>query len=75
MGFYSRESKASYGSNGVTVVARNMEFWFTQIQAHTEGGTPKEQILSSFPTLLKGISSFADASAESLRMAARSSAL
>lgn len=58
----------------VTVVARNVEFWLTQIQAHIEEGTPKEQI-SSFPTLLKGIAYIADASAESVRMAVRSSAL
>lgn len=59
----------------MTVVARNMEYWLTQIKAHIEAGTPKETILSSFPTLLKGVAYMADASAESVRMSARSSAL
>lgn len=58
-----------------TVVARNMEYWLTQIKAHIEAGTPKETILSSFPMLLKGIAYLADASAESVRMSARSAAL
>lgn len=59
----------------VTVVARNMEYWLTQIKAHIEAGTPKETILASFPMLLKGVAYIADASAESVRMSARSSAL
>ena len=58
-----------------TVVARNMEFWLNQLQTHIEEGTAQEHILSSFPTLLRGIAYIADASAELVRMAARSSAL
>ena len=58
-----------------TVVARNLEHWLLQIKAHIEAGTPKETILSSFPTLLSGVRYLADASAESIRMSARSAAL
>ena len=58
-----------------TVVARNMEHWLTQLKAHIEAGTPKETVLASFTTLLSGIAYLADASAESIRMSARSSAL
>ena len=59
----------------VTVVARNMEFWLNHLQTHIEEETVKEQILSSFPTIMRGIAYIADASAELVRMAARSSAL
>ncbi|XP_073471260.1 extracellular calcium-sensing receptor-like [Aquarana catesbeiana] len=58
-----------------TVVARNMEYWLTQIRAHIEAGTPKEMILTSFPMLLKGVAHIADALAESVRMSSRSAAL
>ncbi|PIO30776.1 hypothetical protein AB205_0160780, partial [Aquarana catesbeiana] len=59
----------------VTVVVHNMEHWLTHIKAHIEAGTAKETILSSFPMLLKGVAYIADASAESVRMSAGSSAL
>lgn len=58
----------------VTVVARNMEYWLTHIKAHIESGTSKETIWS-FPMLLKGVAYIEDASAESVCMFARSSAL
>lgn len=62
-------------ATAVKVVARNMEYWLTQIKAHIKAGTPKEKILSSFPMLLRGVAYIADASAESVSMSARSSVL
>ena len=58
-----------------TVVARNLEHWLTQVKAHIESDTPKETLLASFPTLINGVKYLADASAESIRMSARASAL
>lgn len=59
----------------VTVVAHNLEHWLSQIQAHIEAGTAKETILSSFPTILRGVAYIADASAESVCMSVRNAAL
>ena len=59
----------------VTVMARNLEHWLSKIQEHIEAGTDKETILASFPTILQGVAYIADASAESVRMSARSAAL
>lgn len=59
----------------VTVVARNMEYWLTQIKVHIETATLKETILSYIPMLLRGVAYIADASVELVRVSTRSSAL
>lgn len=58
-----------------TVVARNLECWLEQLKNHVVAGTSRKDLLESFPTLLKAVKYMADASAESIRMSARSSAL
>lgn len=56
-----------------TVVARNMECWLDQLKNHVVAGTSRKVLLESFPTLLKAVKYMADATAESIRMSARSS--
>lgn len=51
-----------------------MEYWLTHTKVHIASGTSKEKILY-FPMLLTGVAYIADASVESVRMSARSSAL
>ena len=58
-----------------TCVARNMEFWLTQLQEHIKNGTPREDILKTLPVLSKAVGYIADASAESVKLAARSGGL
>lgn len=58
-----------------TVLARNMECWLEQLKGHVVAGTSRKVWLASFPTLLKAVKYMADASAESIRRSARSSAL
>ena len=58
-----------------TVVARNLECWVEKLKNHVEAGTPRKDLLESFPLILKAIKYLADASAESIKMAARSAAL
>lgn len=57
----------------VTVVAHNVDFLLAQMQTHIEEGTQSE--FYPLHMLFWGIAYIADASAESVRMAARSSAL
>ncbi|PIN88341.1 hypothetical protein AB205_0081150 [Aquarana catesbeiana] len=58
-----------------TVVARNLEHWLEQLKAHIEAGTPRKDLLETLPVLMRAVGYIADASAESVRMSARSSAL
>lgn len=58
-----------------TVVARNVECWLEQLKGHVAAGTSRKDLLKSFPALLRAVIYMADASAESTRMSARSSAL
>ena len=58
-----------------TCVARNLECWLNQLQAHITAGTSRQQILKSFPLLMKAVGFLADASSESVKLAARSAAL
>ena len=58
-----------------TVVARNLECWLEQLKGHVEAGTARKDLLDSFPLLLKAVKYMADASAESIKMSARSAAL
>lgn len=54
----------------VTSVARNLEHWLNQLKSHISAGTP---ILESFPTISIAVGYIA--SAESIRVTARSAAL
>lgn len=58
-----------------TCVARNLDHWVNQLKAHVIADSSKQEILDSFSTLSAAISYIADASAESIRMSARSAAL
>lgn len=58
-----------------TVVARNLEHWLEQLKIHIEAGTPRKDLLDTLPVLSKAVGYIADASAESIRMSARSTAL
>ncbi|XP_077319390.1 uncharacterized protein LOC143941218 isoform X2 [Lithobates pipiens] len=58
-----------------TVVARNLECWVEKLKSHIEAGTPRKDLLESFPLILNAVKYMADASAESVKLAARSSAL
>ncbi|XP_040195610.1 cactin-like [Rana temporaria] len=58
-----------------TCVSRNMEYCLTQIKAHIMADSPKQEILDSFSTLSAAVAYVSDASAESIRMTARSTAL
>ncbi|XP_040189524.1 lamina-associated polypeptide 2-like [Rana temporaria] len=58
-----------------TVVTRNLECWVEKLKGHIEAGTHRKDLLDSFPLILNAIKYMADASAESIKMAARSSAL
>ena len=58
-----------------TVVARNLEYWLDQLKGHIEAGTSRRELLESFPVLMKAVGYIADASAESVKLSARSSAL
>ena len=58
-----------------TVVARNLEHWLDKLKSHIEAGTPRKDLLETLPVLLKAVGYMADASAESVKMSARSSAL
>lgn len=60
---------------GNGVVMRNLECWVEQLKGHVEAGTSRKDLLEFFPTLLNAIGYMADASAESIGMSARSSAL
>ena len=59
----------------VTCVSRNLEYWLSQLKAHITADSPKQEILDSFSTLSTAIAFIADASAESVKMTARSAAL
>ncbi|XP_069600694.1 uncharacterized protein [Ranitomeya imitator] len=58
-----------------TCVARSMHRWLGQLEEHLSSGTPREDILASLPIFQKATGFLADASAESVRVTARSSAL
>lgn len=52
-----------------------MEHWLEQLKVHIETGTSHKDLLESLPVLQKTVGYMADASAESVRMTARSLAL
>ncbi|XP_077336773.1 lamina-associated polypeptide 2, isoforms alpha/zeta-like isoform X2 [Lithobates pipiens] len=56
-------------------VARNLEFWLSQLQEHLKAGTPRGELLKSFPMLFKATSFISDASTDSVKFAAKSAAL
>lgn len=58
-----------------TVVARNLEHWLEQLKTHNEAGTSHKDLLDTLPVLQKAIEYMAEASAESIKMLARSMAL
>lgn len=58
-----------------TCVARNLEFWLSQLQAHLESGSPREALVECLPIIFKAVAFIADASAESVQMSGSSSAL
>lgn len=58
-----------------TCVARNLEFWLAHLKGHLESGSSREELVESFSTLVKAVGYVADASAESIRLSARTSAL
>lgn len=58
-----------------TSVARNLEFWLSQLQDHIKTGTPREEILKTLAILSKAVGYIADVSTESVKLAARSGGL
>lgn len=58
-----------------TCVARNFEFWLKQLQEHLTAGTPREDLLKSFPMLFKAVGFIANASTEAVKLSARSAFL
>ncbi|XP_040284622.1 uncharacterized protein LOC120998145 [Bufo bufo] len=58
-----------------TSVARSMCFWLNELEEHIKNKTPREEILSSIPLLKSATAFLADASAESVRFAAKDAAL
>lgn len=58
-----------------TCVAPNLEFWLSQLLAHLQSGSPREEFMDSFPILFKVVGYIADASTESVQMSARTSAM
>ncbi|XP_075189469.1 uncharacterized protein LOC142286388 [Anomaloglossus baeobatrachus] len=58
-----------------TCVARSLSRWLGQLEEHLTRDTPKEGLLPSLPLLQKATGFLADASAESVRVAARNGVL
>ncbi|CAJ0936871.1 unnamed protein product [Ranitomeya imitator] len=58
-----------------TSVARSMSLWVDEMESHIKNRTPREEILKSFSVLKMATDFMADASAESVRFAARNNAL
>ncbi|XP_073476117.1 lamina-associated polypeptide 2, isoforms alpha/zeta-like [Aquarana catesbeiana] len=58
-----------------TCVARNLEYWVNQLRSHIVADSPKQEILDSFPTLISAVAYIVGASAEAIKMSARSAAL
>ncbi|XP_044141513.1 lamina-associated polypeptide 2-like isoform X2 [Bufo gargarizans] len=58
-----------------TSVARSLCLWVNQLEEHLRQDTPKEEILASLPLFKMAASFVADASAESIRFAAKTDSL
>lgn len=58
-----------------TCLARNLEVWLAHLKEHLENGSPFEELLDSFSTLMKAVGFIADASVEFITLWARTSAL
>lgn len=58
-----------------TVVPRNLEHWLEQFKIQIKAGPSCKDLLDTLPVWQSAIGCMADASAESIRMSARSSAL
>ncbi|CAJ0963854.1 unnamed protein product [Ranitomeya imitator] len=55
-----------------TCVARSLFRWIQELESHISQGTPREEVLDSLPILHRATGFLADASLESIRVAARS---
>lgn len=58
-----------------TCVARTLSVWLEQLEFHLQSKTPRDQILESLPLLKMATSFLADASAETVKLSARTSVL
>ena len=57
-----------------TCVARNLDVWVQRLDDLLSSDTPKEEIRESLPLIAKSVTFLADAAADSVKAAARSSA-
>ncbi|XP_044136146.1 lamina-associated polypeptide 2, isoforms alpha/zeta-like [Bufo gargarizans] len=58
-----------------TSTARSLKLWLEELESHIQNKTPRDQLLAVFPTLLKAVDFISDASADALKLNARSAAL
>lgn len=58
-----------------TCTARSLKVWMEQLEEHLKSKTPRDQILASLPTLKKAADFLADASADTVRLSAKTAAL
>lgn len=58
-----------------TCTARSLKVWMEQLEEHLRAKTPRDQILASIPTLKKAADFLADASADTVRLAAKTAGL
>lgn len=56
-------------------VARNLEFWLSQLEEHLKPGTPRGELLKTFSMLFKATSFISDASTDSVKFTAKTAAL
>ncbi|XP_044129109.1 lamina-associated polypeptide 2-like [Bufo gargarizans] len=58
-----------------TCTARSLRVWLSELEVQLKNRSPREEILASLPTIKKAADFLADASADSVRLAAKSAAL
>lgn len=58
-----------------TCTARTLLIWLTQLQDLLENDTPREELIKTIPTLTRAAAFLADASAETVRISSRTTAL
>lgn len=56
-------------------VARNLEFWLSQLEEHLKAGTSRGELLKTFPMSFKASSFISDASTDSVKFTAKTAVL
>ncbi|XP_069833883.1 lamina-associated polypeptide 2, isoforms alpha/zeta-like [Dendropsophus ebraccatus] len=58
-----------------TSVGRSVKLWLEELESNIREGTPREDLLKAFPTIFGAVDFMTDASADTLRLAARATAV